>query len=580
MDGDGNRTFTEVFAHRARTHPERDALLVLPDGPGGDGARRYTYGALAAAARALAPVVRGHTRPGGRVLVAHSDRMLFATSLLACLFAGAVPVPVVPPGGSRHHDARLSGIARDAAVDCALTSRALAPALSQVLARTGHQDVVCVLADAAPAGGPDAPPAEAPPDAAAGPDSVAVLQYTSGSTRAPRGVPVSHRALLAHLRALSAALGIREGERVGGWLPFHHDMGLIGLLIHPLWQGATSVLLSPESFARRPLRWLEAVSDHGIAVSAAPDSAYARCAREDEVLPAGRLDLSHWRTAVSGGESVRASTVRDFAARFAPAGLRPGALTPCYGLAEATLLVTGAARTGRPRLRTFADDGHPGGGRSLVSCGPPAPGTEVRIVDPAGRMPLDEGVTGEIWVRGPGTAEGYWRRPAESEELFRARTALGEGGFLRTGDLGAMVDGELYVTGRSKDLVVLAGNAFHPEDLEESVRRTSTVLGPGIAFGVHGESEHLVVVQELRARTRYGTDLPALTEVIQDSLVAEHGVRADGVLIVRPGTVRHTTSGKVERAAMRGLFLGGALVPLHASLVPEVRLLVADRSRR
>ncbi|MFJ4961856.1 fatty acyl-AMP ligase [Streptomyces sp. NPDC088729] len=580
MDGDEKRTFTEVFAHRARTHPERDALLVLSDGLGGAGERRYTYGALAAAARALAPVVRGHTRPGGRVLVAHSDRMLFATSLLACLFAGAVPVPVVPPGGSRHHDARLSGIARDAAVDCALTSRALAPALSQVLARTGHQDVVCVPADAALADGPVTRAAEAPLDAATGPDSVAVLQYTSGSTRAPRGVPVSHRALLAHLRSLSTALDTREGERVGGWLPFHHDMGLIGLLIHPLWQGATSVLLSPESFARRPLRWLEAVSDHGIAVSAAPDSAYARCAREGEVLPAGRLDLSHWRTAVSGGEVVRASTVRDFAARFAPAGLRPGALTPCYGLAEATLLVTGAARAGRPRLRTFADDGHPGGGRSLVSCGPPAPGTEVCIVDPAGRTPLDEGVTGEIWVRGPGTAEGYWRRPAESEELFRARTAQGEGGFLRTGDLGAMVDGELYVTGRRKDLVVLAGNAFHPEDLEESVRRTSTVLGSGIAFGVHGEREHLVVVQELRARTCYGTDLPALTEVIQDALVAEHGVRADAVLIVRPGTVRHTTSGKVERATMRGLFLGGALTPLYAGLTPEVRLLVADRSRR
>ncbi|MFJ8253336.1 fatty acyl-AMP ligase [Streptomyces sp. NPDC094466] len=580
MDDDENRTFTEVFVRRALTHPERDALLVLPDGPGGVGERRYTYGDLAAAARALAPVVRGHTRPGARVLVAHDDRMLFATSLLACLFAGTVPVPVVPPGGSRHHDARLSGIARDAAVDCALTSRALAPALSQLLARTGHQGVVCVPTDAAPAGGPDTRAAEVSLDVATGPDSVAVLQYTSGSTRAPRGVAVSHRTLLAHLRSLSTALDTRENERVGGWLPFHHDMGLIGLLMHPLWQGATSVLLSPESFARRPLRWLEAVSDHGIAVSAAPDSAYARCAREGELLPTGRLDLSHWRTAVSGGEVVRASTVRDFAAHFAPAGLRPGALTPCYGLAEATLLVTGAARTGRPRLRTFADDGHPGGGRSLVSCGPPAPGTEVYIVDPVERVPLDEGVTGEIWVRGPGTADGYWRRPAESEELFRARTAQGEGGFLRTGDLGAMVDGELYVTGRSKDLVVLAGNAFHPEDLEESVRRTSTVLGPGIAVGVHGEREHLVVVQELRARTRYGTDLPALAEAIQDALVAEHGVRADGVLIVRPGTVRHTTSGKVERASMRGLFLGGTLAPLHASLTPEVRLLVADRSCR
>lgn len=578
-DDDGHRTFTEVFAHRARVHPDRDALLVLRHGPDGSRSRpeRHTYGALAAAARALVPVVRAHTRPGGRVLVAHSDRMLFAVSFLACMFARAVPVPVAPYGGSRHHGARLSGMVKDADADCALTSRALAPALSQVLARTGHQGVACVLADAALAAvNPDPRATGALPATVADPDGTAVLQYTSGSTRAPRGVPVSHRMLHAHLGALSAALGTREGERTGGWLPFHHDMGLVGQLLHPLWQGATSVLLSPESFARHPARWLEAVSDYGITVSAAPDSAYARCAREVDDARRDRLDLSRWRTAVSGGEPVRAATLRDFTARFAPAGLRPDAFTPCYGLAEATLLVTGAARPGPPRLRRFADDGRPGGGRLLVSCGPPAPGTEVRIVDPAGCVPLPEGRTGEIWVRGPGTADGYWRRRAASDELFRARTADGDGGFLRTGDLGALVDGELYVTGRLTDLIVLSGRKLHPEDLEDTVRQVSTAFGPGTAFGVLGEREHLVVVQELRPRTRYGTDLAALTEAVQDSLGAEHGVHADGVLIVRPGTVRRTTSGKVERATMRGLFLSGALVPLHARLVPEVQILVAE----
>lgn len=583
-----HRTFTDLLLERAERTPERQALLLLPESAERGRPGAVSYRALDSAARELAGWLQARGAAGERVLLLHTSRRQFAVSFLACLYAGAIAVPVPPTGGSRHHAARVAGIVKDVAPCATFTDAALAPDVSRLLASCGHGSVPCLAADAVPARSP-----WRLPELSA--DTVAYLQYTSGSTGSPRGVVVTHGSLLANLRAIESALRLAPGERIGGWLPFHHDMGLVGQLLLPLWLGGTSVLLSPEAFLKRPARWLEAIARHGVTVSGAPDFAYALCAERvtDEQL--AELDLSGWRTAVTAGEPVSASTCRAFTERFAPAGFAPAALTPCYGLAEATLLVSGERTDGRegrdgeaglPGMRT-ADgealarnelraprEGRPR--RTLVSCGRPT-GGEVRIVDPESLRVLADGDIGEIWVRGTGVAGGYWRDRTTTAEVFGAATADGEGGFLRTGDLGTLLDGRLHVTGRLKDMIVVAGRNLYPQDLEHAVQRISSLFGTGTAFSVPGEPERVVMVQELRTHQRYGVDLAGLAVDVERCLAEEFEVRVDGVLLVRPGTIRRTTSWKVERAATRRLFLNGGIRPLHQRL-DEESVTVAGRS--
>jgi acyl-CoA synthetase (AMP-forming)/AMP-acid ligase II len=563
----GYRNFTELIRDRAEQTPEREALLLLPDSDEHGRTASVSYRALDAAARELAGWLQARGATGERVLLLHASRRQFAVSFLACLYAGAVAVPVPPSEGRSHHEERVAGIVRESAPCAAFTDAVLAPDVSRLLARHGHGSIPCLAADAVPGRAEWQPPS-------LDRESVAYLQFTSGSTGSPNGVVVTHGNLLAHQEALAGLLGAGPGSRIGGWLPFHHDMGLVGQLLHPLWLGATSVLLSPESFVKRPVRWLEAIGRYGIEVSGAPDFAYDLCVRRvtDEQLEG--LDLSGWRIAVSGGEPVRAETRRAFVERFARVGLRPEAMHAAYGLAEATLLVSGgpAAETERTvdaealdrrRLRA-PRPGRPV--RTLVSCGTAAGAAGIRIVDPESLEVLPDGEIGEIWVSGPGVARGYWRNPATGAERFEATTADGTGGLLRTGDLGALDEGRLYVTGRLKDMIVVAGRNLYPQDLERTVQRVSTLFGTGTAFGVPGERERVVLVQELRTHRQYALDLEALAEDVRRCIAEEFEVALGGVLLVRPGTVRRTSSGKVERAAMRRLFLSGGLRPLYQHL--------------
>ncbi|MFF9406840.1 fatty acyl-AMP ligase [Streptomyces anandii] len=567
-----HHTFVELIRDRVARTPDREALLLLPDSDERGRPSPVSYRALDSAARELAGWLQARGALGERVLLMHTSRRQFAVSFLACLYAGAIAVPAPPTGGGRHHAMRVAGIVKDVAPCATFTDAALAPDVSRLLAACGHGSVPCLAADAVPARSPWRMPELSG-------DTVAYLQYTSGSTGAPRGVVVTHGNLLANLRSIAHALDTGQGERIGGWLPFHHDMGLVGQLLLPLSLGGTSVLLSPEAFLKRPARWLEAIGRYEVAVSGAPDFAYELCVRRVPQEEAALLDLSGWRTAVTGGEPVSATTARAFAERFAPAGLRPGALTPCYGLAEATLLVT-AEDTRQPFSvrqvdgaaleRDMLRDPRPGRPeRSLVACGRPA-GSEVRIVDPESLRALPDGEVGEIWVRGAGVAGGYWRDRAATAEVFEAVTGDGEGGFLRTGDLGALVEGRLHVTGRLKDVIIVAGRNVYPQDLEHAVQRIGSMFGPGTAFAVPGERERIVLVQELRTHRRYGLDLPGLAADVERCLAEEFEVAVDGVLLVRPGTIRRTTSGKVERAATRRLFLSGEIRPLHQRLGKEL----------
>ncbi|MFB7447796.1 fatty acyl-AMP ligase [Streptomyces sp. NPDC056194] len=561
--------FTDLLLRRGAELADREAYRLTGDGDD----VMVTYGRLDRMAKGIASRLQQH-RPGGSpVVLCHGDTAGFLPAFLGCLYAGAIPVPAPVPSGTRQSVERLVGILKDAAAALVLTDTHHAPAVSQLLAAAGQSHIPCLATDRPHLGDPDTWERPAVP-----PDQPALLQYTSGSVSRPKGVVVGHAQLLANQGAIQRALGTGEDSRFGGWLPFHHDMGLIGQLLHPLFLGASTVLMPPRAFALRPLRWLQMIDRYGVTVSGAPDFAYRLCVERVTDQQAAELDLTRWEAAVSGAESVRADTLDAFAERFAPAGLRPEALRPGYGLAEATLLVAVGGTGPRPARRTvdasaLADNrieptvpGRPS--RTFVPVGPVIDEVEALIVHPETLCPLPEGEVGEIWLRGSSVAGGYWNRPLENAELFRAAPAGAdpeEDGYLRTGDMGFLDDGELFVAGRLKEVLVVAGRNLYPQDIEQQVQRLSVLFGSGAAFAVGEEQDEVVVVQEVRTSTRGGAEeLPALADTVRSCVAEEFGIAVQHVLLVRPGTVRRTTSGKLRRTAMRQLFLSGRIKPLHA----------------
>ncbi|MFC4497394.1 fatty acyl-AMP ligase [Streptomyces ovatisporus] len=587
------RTFTELVLARTAAHSAEDAFVFLPDGTGGSGPEHLTYALLDQEARRTAAWLQEHGASGRQVLLLYPTGTAFIKAFTGCLYAGAVAVPAPLPTEQGQHFSRVSGILRDSEARAVLTDSANAPAIGEWLAAEGMTDVLCLATDSA---GYADPAAYTEPTVA--PESLAFLQYTSGSTSNPKGVMVSHRNLLANEETIHRVVRSTSGSTIGGWLPFYHDMGLIGHILQPLYMGARSVLMSPVSFLKRPHRWLEMIGEYGIQIGGGPNFAYELCLRRvtDEQL--ATLDLSRWHSAVNGAEPIRAETVRAFTERFAPAGFRPEAFFPCYGMAETTLLVSGAPRGTRPVLRDVDAAGLEGGelappqagetSRTLVSSGA-CDDFEIRIVDPETRRERPRGSVGEIWLKGESVATGYWKSPETNKEIFDAviegassgGNGQDGGGWLRTGDLGALDDGELYVTGRLKELIIFSGRNLYPQDVERVVQAGEKALnaGSGAVFSVESDREHLVVVQEVRASALSG-DLPSAAGEIQRRVSREFNVPAGNVVLVRPGTVRKTTSGKIQRTLMRKLFLEGALTPLHEVLEPAVRELLARSADR
>jgi len=571
-----DRTYGGVIRERGATTPDQEALVSLGENGTDTPIERLTYGELDRGAAALAGWLREHGPAGQRVLVLQPSPRLFAISMLACLYAAAVAVPVAVPGASRHHAERVLGIARDASAGVVLTDAATAPNLSVLLARHSHYRISCLAVESVPDGdGFRMPMADA--------DEPALVQYTSGSAREPRGVVLTHRNLLAGQQAVARALDTRPGDRIGGWLPIHHGLGLVGQFLHPLWLGGTCVLLSPSVFARRPAAWLEAVSAHRIRVSGGPGSAYDLCVRQVGERELAGLDLSGWETAVSTSGPVRPETLNAFANRFAPAGFRSGSFRTCYGPTKVPLLVSGLGPGAEAAHRTVdmaglehqeLRDPVPGRPtRTLADCGTPVV-AELRIVDPVSLDVRPDGRTGEIWVRGPAVAHGYWNRPRETAETFNARTGDSARGFLRTGDLGALSNGRLYVTGRIEDTVALADRHLFPGDLERAVRQVSNLFRAGAAFGIGAEREHVVVILELRGNGHYDVDLPALVRAVEECLSAEFQLTPGGVFLVRSGTIRRTTGGTLKHDELRRLLLNGELKSIHQLVGEDVQELI------
>lgn len=551
-------------------------MLVRPDGRD----QRVTAGELDRAARAVAAELQDRRTAGRQVLIAMSPGRDLVVALLACLYAGAVAVPAPLPGVSRAAAERTAAIVKDCAAGLVLTEAESAGEISRLLSDAGRREVPCVVVAAVAAR--RKPEEWTAPRPGAG--DLALIQYTSGTTALPRGVRITQANLTATMDTVRAVFDTGPGSRVGGWLPYYHDLGLIGQLLHPLWLGATAVLMPPELYAADPAGWLRAIGRHGVTVAAAPDSAYARCAAEVSDEELASLDLSRWRIAVDAAEAVQASTLAAFRRRFAVAGLPEGALRPAYGLAEATLLVTAGGGATAPVLsadRHALEHGRlrpaevTAEGRPLVASGRPAPGVEVLVVDPHTRAPLPEGAVGEILVGGPTVASGYWGRPLETTEVFGRRGAGGSGedrgGLLATGDLGALLGGELHVLGRRRELLKVDGRSLHPQEIERQLLDCGGTLASAVVFAVGGGSEHLVVVQEVRGTGRARGGDSDLVARVRRCLADEFGAVADGVVLVRPGTIRRTTSGKVRRSVLREDFLRGELRSLYAEFTSELR---------
>ncbi len=579
-------TLPRWIGWRAEHHGDREALVFVADD---QAETTWTYAELWQRSCIVADRLLklnasregdiDHAAP--RALLLYPPGIEFMAGFLGCQIAGWIPVPTCYPKPGREMP-RLDSAARDCDPSAILGDRAAIEGIDP--------DKICEAARAATlviTGIDDdemnagilrepvfAPERMAELLAAISPDTIALLQYTSGSTSDPKGVMVRQRNVMANLEAIRVGFGIdwqvhdRE-ETAGGvfWLPFFHDMGLIGGILEPLYVGGRTVLMSPRSFLQRPLRWLQAISDYGAMITGAPNFAYQLCVDRISPEQTDKLDLSRWRIAFSGAEPVLPRTLNDFASRFAACGFSSAAFYPCYGLAEATLLAAGGDGPGEPEFLTVDREslgtGNPivlAGGRGaafqkLVSCGTPSLGTELAIVDLKTGLEVEPRTVGEIWLRGKSVTTGYWNRDEENAEQFNASLADGRGGFARTGDLGFVHEGQLYVTGRLKDVVILRGRNLFPQDIEATTRET---IGPeggqAAAFAIDGgRGEALAIVAELPRRFDEG-GAADLVRAIRRAVIDVHEVDPRSVWLVRQATVPLTSSGKIQRSRTREMF--------------------------
>jgi amino acid adenylation domain-containing protein len=554
----------------AAIQPDTLAYAYLGD----DGAEtgRLTWAGLDAEARRVAGVLRQAGAGDERVLLLFPQGLPFVAAFFGCLYAGAVAVPATPPRNERSVP-RIQAILDDARPRVVLATEAVRDAVRPWFRSRGADDVqwltTDVLDDAL--GGGWAHPGCTD-------DSLAFLQYTSGSTALPKGVMVSHANLLHNTALLAQAWDQDAGSVIVSWLPLFHDMGLIGTVLLALRLGAPCHLMSPATFLQRPFLWLEAVSRTGATLSGGPNFAYEMAVARTTPEQRATLDLSRWRAAFNGAEPVRADTLEKFLRAFEPCGLRADALRPGYGLAEGTLVVS-AGRAGGPgphRVVPFAAAGleesrvvpHPADepARDLVGCGRVV-GADQRVViaDPETFAPCAPDRIGEIWVSGPSVAQGYWQRPQETDETFGARLATGEGPFLRTGDLGFLHDGELFVAGRAKDVVIVHGRNHYPQDLERGAEASHAALRPGCsaAFAMDSAAgERLWIVCELERSALFDDPAPVV-DAVRRAVLADHELQVHGIVLLRTGGITKTTSGKIQRRGCREALRTGTLAILH-----------------
>jgi amino acid adenylation domain-containing protein len=574
-----NDSLVAILRWRAEHQPERHGFSFLGDGEAEE--LRLSYAQLDRQARMIAAWLQQTAAIGDRAMLLYPPGADYLAAFFGCLYAGVIAIPAYPPrlGQIQRSLPRLQSIARDARPQIALSNSAILSAIAPLSASDPQfASLQWIATDTL---GDELADEWTIPVISG--ETIALLQYTSGSTAAPKGVILQHRHLLDNSAHIQRCFD-HSAESCGViWLPPYHDMGLIGGIIQPLYVGFPVILMPPVAFLQRPLRWLQAVSRYGATTSGGPNFAYELCVRKITPEQREQLDLSRWRVAFTGAEPVRADTLDRFTAAFEGSGFRRTAFYPCYGLAEATLIVSGGAVDRAPVLQQFnsaelqhnravvAAESEPQ--QPLVGCGGTLPGQQIVIAQPETLITCAPGEIGEILVAGASVAAGYWNREDETAQSFGAFLAdSGAGPFLRTGDLGFLHDGQLFITGRRKDLIIIRGRNHYPQDIELTVERSHAALRPGCgaAFTVEvaGE-ERLVVVQEVERQQRMSIDTERVAGTIRQAVAAEHDVQVYAVVLVRPGSVPKTSSGKIQRQLCRGRLLANELEVIGDSFLSD-----------
>lgn len=560
-------TLVELLRYRASSQPERIAYIFLRDGEIEEA--RLTYGELDQKARAIAAHLQSLEAKGERGLLLYPPGLDFISAFFGCLYAGVVAIPAYPPRRNQNL-LRLQAIIADSQARFTFTNAALFPSLENQWAKDPELGAMqWIVTDEI-----DHHLREDWLEPTLEKNSLAFLQYTSGSTGTPKGVMVSHHNLLINSADLDGGWGHDQDSVMVTWLPTFHDMGLIYGVIQPLYKGFLCYMMSPASFMERPLRWLQALSDKQATHSAAPNFAYDLCVRKIPPEKRATLNLSHWCMALNGAEPVRAEVLKKFAEAFQVSGFKATALCPGYGLAEATLKVTAVSYDSPPYFypvqanaleknkivgATETDTNV----QTLVGCGWTTIDTQIVIVNPETLKPCSPEIVGEIWVSGSTIAQGYWGKPQETQETFQAYLAdTGAGPFLRTGDLGFIKDGELFVTGRLKEIILIRGRNNYPQDIELTVQNSHPALRPscGAAFTVENKGEEkLVVVQEVERTWLRKVDIDEVKRAIRKAVVQEYDLQVYAIALIRTGSLPKTSSGKIQRRSCRAKFLEGSL---------------------
>ncbi len=555
--------WAELLRQRATEEPARLAFGFMLSSV--DDEVRFTYGQLDEAARKIGAALQQAGLAGERAVLLYQPGPEYVCALMGCLYGGVIAVPVYAPRQNASY-VRVMQVIANARAAVLLSSDKIFATLDQQDWRELKQAGLRWLATNT------LPPSLAEewkmPDIDV--DTLAVLQYTSGSTGRPKGVQLCHRHLMLNSRMLAQATDCSRDSIGVIWLPPYHDMGLIAGLLQPIYSGFPVHLMSPATFLQRPIRWLEAISKYRGTTSVAPNFAYELCVKRIRPDQLAKLDLSSWQVAGNGAEPIRANVLREFSETFAPAGFDARALFPCYGMAEATLYVTGGPissgarilQASREALSNGAIQARSGGDAiELVSSGTIPAEIEVRIVDPVSGRECDAGEVGEIWIAGDSIAAGYWEHSEANTDTFHARLPGSDRNWLRSGDLGSLVDGELYVTGRLKDLIIIRGQNHYPHDIEATIDGIHPALRThGVAaFGIeHEDGEQLGLVLELE-RNILESDLAHITALVRDAVSRQHQLQIDRLAFVRPGGIPKTSSGKIQRYLTRQRLLQGEL---------------------
>lgn len=559
-------TFSELLLNRAHHNPKKNVYQFLRRGE--TETQWLNYEDLDQRARAIAAVLQSRAKQGDRAFLLYPPGLDFITAFLGCMYAGMVAVPVYPPKANRKL-ARLQAIFKNACPSVILTTVSLGTRIEGQLAEDPEMAAVewlttdnVELSLAADWHQPEITG-----------DSLALLQYTSGSTGTPKGVMVSHRNLLHNSSLVYQAYGHSTASQGVIWLPSYHDMGLIGGVLQPLYGDFPVVLMSPLDFLQKPMRWLQAISRYQATTSGGPNFAYELVCAKATPEQIASLDLSSWSVAFTGAEPIRAETLDKFAATFEPCGFRREAFYPCYGMAETTLIVSGGLKSAPPVVRQLDPvaleqnkisaviEGEPS--RQIVGCGQCAGGLKIAIADPQSATLLQDLQIGEIWVAGSSVTAGYWQNPEETKASFGAYlTNTKEGPFLRTGDLGFTEDGELFVTGRIKDIIIIRGQNYYPQDIELTVEKSHPALksNSGAAFAIDFKgSERLVIVQEVERTYLRQLNVRQVVESITQAVAAEHNLQVYATVLVKTSSIPKTSSGKIKRYACKAEFIAGSL---------------------